>query len=103
MPLPPPPNSNELFQRSPAEDKKWKANFLWTGFITQLRDLLVNSPFELATFTVAGLPTSPRSGSIAFASNGRKGGEGVGAGTGVTAVYSNGAWRRLSDETAVAA
>lgn len=40
---------------------------------------------------------------MAFASNGRKAAEGVGAGTGVTVVYSNGQWRRLSDETQVLA
>jgi hypothetical protein len=42
-------------------------------------------------------------GGVAFATNGRKTGEGVGAGTGVLVVYSNGAWRRLSDDSAVLA
>lgn len=54
-------------------------------------------------YTVAGLPLSGEVGRIAFATNGRKTGEGAGAGTGVL-VYDDGtAWRRTSDDTTVAA
>ena len=57
----------------------------------------------LASYTVASLPSAAFNGALAFASNGRKTTEGAGAGTGVVAAYSNGSWRRLSDETVVAA
>jgi hypothetical protein len=53
-------------------------------------------------YTVANLPAGSN-GMVAFASNGRKVGEGAGAGTGVLVVFSDSAWRRLSDETAVSA
>ncbi|AWN47121.1 hypothetical protein DK419_13030 [Methylobacterium terrae] len=57
---------------------------------------------QLAFYTVATLPAGTV-GVVVFASNARKPGEAAGAGTGVLACYSNGAWRRLSDEAAVAA
>lgn len=56
----------------------------------------------LLTTTVAALPAGT-AGAMAFVSNGRKTSEGAGAGTGVLALYSNGAWRRLSDDNAVVA
>lgn len=53
--------------------------------------------------TVAGLPAAGDAGRLRFATDGRKVGEGVGAGTGVL-VYDDGvAWRRTSDDTTVAA
>ena len=55
-----------------------------------------------ASYPVASLPTAAFNGALAFASNGRKVGEASGSGTGVVVAYSNGAWRRLSDDTAVA-
>lgn len=64
--------------------------------------LNANVPVTLASYTVATVP-SGANGRIIYASNGRKVGEGAAAGTGVQATYSNGAWRRMSDETAVAA
>ncbi len=51
---------------------------------------------------VASLPSAAFNGALAFASNGRKVGEAAGSGTGVVAAYSNGAWRRLSDDSVVA-
>lgn len=100
----PTPNVGELFQKE-EQKGQWLANKIWTDWFRALRATLVNKPFELATFTVAGLPSSPapRSGSIAYASDGRKVGEGAGAGTGVTAYFSGGNWRRPSDDTIVAA
>ena len=55
----------------------------------------------VAGSTVAALPAG-FNGALAFASNGRKLGEAAGAGTGVVAAFSNGQWRRLSDDTIVA-
>lgn len=62
----------------------------------------MSGQLTLASYTVAGLPTGVV-GSWAYASNGRKVGEGVGAGTGVMAYFSNGSWRRPSDDTVVVA
>ena len=53
-------------------------------------------------YAIAALP-SGTTGAMIFVSNARKIGEAAGAGTGTMAVYSNGAWRRLSDDSAVAA
>ncbi len=52
--------------------------------------------------TVALLSTPGHAGRLRFATDGRKVGEGPGAGTGVV-VYADGgaSWRRLSDDTAV--
>lgn len=56
----------------------------------------------LKACTVATLP-AVAVGSLIYVSNGRKIGEAAGAGTGVVAYGSNSAWRRLSDDNAVAA
>lgn len=53
--------------------------------------------------TVALLPTPQQAGRVRFATDGRKVGEGAGAGTG-TLVYDDGvAWRRVADDTTVLA
>ncbi len=56
----------------------------------------------LPVYTVANLPTGA-AGMVAYASNGRKGGEGAGAGTGVPVYFSNAAWRTYSNDLAVTA
>jgi hypothetical protein len=56
----------------------------------------------LPVYTVANLPAGS-AGMVAYASNGRKTGEGVGAGTGVPVYFSNAAWRVYSNDAAVAA
>lgn len=53
-------------------------------------------------YTVANLPTG-FAGRMAYATNGRKTAEGVGAGTGVLVVFSNAQWRLVSDDSVVAA
>lgn len=59
---------------------------------------------SLTVYTVAGLPaTGLYAGKLAYASNGRKVGEGPGAGTGVVVYYSGAAWRVFSTDAAVAA
>ena len=58
---------------------------------------------NLGNFTVVNLPTTPFNGQQAYATNGRKVGEGVGAGTGVPVYFSNGAWRVFSSDTVVTA
>ena len=57
----------------------------------------------LPSYTVALLPVAPLDGTLAYASNGRKSGEGPGVGTGVTVYYSNAAWRDVSNDSVVAA
>ena len=76
----------------------------WIGVGTNApaTHLDVNGSLRAGSYTVAALPAGV-TGAIAFASNGRKAGEGAGAGTGVLVVYSNGQWRRVSDDTQVAA
>ena len=56
-----------------------------------------------ASYPVASLPSTAFNGALAFAANARKAGEAAGTGTGVVVAYSNGAWRRLSDDTIVVA
>jgi len=68
------------------------ANLQTSGFI---------SP-DQGTYNVASLPVSPE-GSRAYAANGRKIGEGVGAGTGVWVYRSGGVWRVLSTDAPVLA
>jgi len=57
----------------------------------------------VATSTVAGLPAAGQAGRLRFATDGRKTGEGVGAGTGVLVYDDTVAWRRVDDGTTVAA
>jgi hypothetical protein len=59
-------------------------------------------PVELKSYTVAGLPTGA-AGRTAYASNGRKAGEGAGAGTGVPVYHDGTAWRRYYDNATVTA
>lgn len=55
-------------------------------------------------YAVASLPTTGiATGTTAFATDGRKVGEGGGAGTGTLAYYDGTAWRRVGDDTTVAA
>lgn len=63
----------------------------------------VNAAGGFLTVTFVNLPAPGQSGRMFFVSDGRKVGEGVGAGTGVP-VYDDGgaSWRRFSDDTAVA-
>lgn len=65
--------------------------------------LRVDGPVSVGRYTVATLPAAPNNSPLAFATNGRKVGEGAGAGTGVPVYYSNGAWRVFSTDQAVQA
>lgn len=53
--------------------------------------------------TVAGLPVNPRTGWTAYTSDGRKNGEGAGAGTGVLVFYDGVAWRACDSGQTVSA
>ena len=76
-----------------------------TSDIVELTEgvLFVSCPVSTGQFAVASLPASPQEGYIAYATNGRKVGEGAGSGTGVPVYFSNGAWRVFSTDQQVAA
>lgn len=57
----------------------------------------------VSTYTVAGLPTNVQANQIAYASNGRKNGEGAGSGTGVMVFRDGTAWRACDTGATVAA
>lgn len=64
--------------------------------------ITASQPFILKSYTVAALPASADA-ALAYASDGRKTGEGAGAGTGVPVYRDGGTWYRFADDTAVAA
>lgn len=61
------------------------------------------STVAIGTYTVATLPTAGTARRLAFASNGRKNGEGAGAGTGVVVFDDGTAWRAVDTGATVAA
>lgn len=75
--------------------------------VRRIRALEVSERAETAggaaTSTVAGLPAAGQPGRFRFATDGRKTGEGPGAGTGVLVYDDSVGWRRVDDGTAVAA
>jgi hypothetical protein len=64
--------------------------------------IVMGSPVRLPSYVVASLPAAA-AGDTAFASNGRKSGEGAGAGTGVQVYYDGTAWRACDTSNTVAA
>ncbi len=62
----------------------------------------VGGPIRAGPYTVGTVPAGVVGAQI-YVSNARKPGEAAGAGTGVVAVYSNGAWLRTSDYSQIAA
>ncbi len=60
----------------------------------------VSGSIEAIAF--ASLPTPGQAGRLRFVTDGRKIGEGVGAGTGTPAYDDGVAWRRTGDDTTVA-
>lgn len=65
--------------------------------------LMTTGSTKVKSFAVASLPASPSGGEIAFASNGRKNGEGAGVGTGVLVFGDGTAWRACDTGATVAA
>jgi hypothetical protein len=64
--------------------------------------IVAGGPISAGQYTVATLPMGVE-GQTAYATNGRKSGEGGGAGTGVPVYFSNAAWRVYSTDVAVTA
>jgi hypothetical protein len=76
----------------------------WYPVLKAMFDLLVEIKAEvLATSTVAAIGSASPAGRLKYVSNGRKVGEGVGAGTGTLAYSDSVAWRRVADDSTVAA
>lgn len=73
----------------------------------RIRALEANERSEVTggveSFTVATLGAAGQAGRMRYATDGRKTGEGPGAGTGVVAYDDGIAWRRVDDSTTVAA
>lgn len=72
------------------------------GGLAVAKKIIAAGQIRPGTFTVATLPAGAN-GDMAYATDGRKVGEGAAAGTGSVVIYSNGQWRRPSDETTIAA
>ncbi|MGF3026518.1 hypothetical protein ACQVP2_27305 [Methylobacterium aquaticum] len=72
------------------------------GYFSLAGNMRATGSITPGGYTVASLPAGVAGAQI-YVSNARKVGEAAGAGTGVMAYYSNGAWRRPSDDSAVAA
>ncbi|MFH6786696.1 hypothetical protein [Methylobacterium sp. MA0201] len=73
-----------------------------TGDVGMSGNLTVAGRLRPGSFTVATVPAGV-AGDLVHVSNARKVGEAAGSGTGVLSYYSNGNWRRLSDDGPVAA
>ncbi len=77
------------------------------GLNARLRAVEVNQRSEVTggveSFTVANLGAAGQVGRVRFATDGRKTGEGAGAGPGVLAYDDSTAWRRVDDGTTVVA
>jgi hypothetical protein len=72
----------------------------WAIFVAAAADKSQLGTFRTGQFTVAALPSGIE-GLQAYATNGRKVGEGPGSGTGVPVYFSNGSWRVFSTDAAV--
>lgn len=62
-------------------------NLILTALLTSFRNGIAVDPTP-ASFTVAALPVTGAAGQYAWASNGRKAGEGAGVGTGVPVFWN---------------
>ena len=80
-----------------------QGNALLTAIHNDLKSGVAAYPYS-PVYTVAGLPSTGSSGQFAFASNGRKPGEGAGSGTGVPVFFNSatGTWFSYCSGTVVA-
>jgi len=83
----------------PPDPKSGFDSSAWQGWFSLLYTFV-----NQGNYTVAALPSrNVLPGQTAYATNGRKVGEGAGNGTGVPVYFSNGAWRVYSTDAVVAA
>lgn len=75
------------------------------NIVDRIHSLEIRENGALPNSTVAALPTpsATMKGRLRFVTNGRKVGEGAGAGTGTLAYDDGTAWRRVGDDTTVLA
>jgi hypothetical protein len=84
---------------SPPDPRSGFADPSWQGWLSLLYTFV-----NQGNYLVAALPSrNVLPGQTAYATNGRKVGEGAGSGTGVPVYYSNGAWRVYSTDAVVTA
>lgn len=72
---------------------------------TKIRKLSVQSLRSESTGgveSVTGIPSTGSAGSLIYITNGRKSGEGIGAGTGIVAYHDGSNWYRFADDTVAA-
>lgn len=81
-------------------DENGNLNPAWKLWMTAVH---TNLKFQGQSLTVAQLPSGDFVGQSAYASNGRKAGEGAGNGTGVPVWNDGSVWRTLYDNSQVSA
>jgi len=96
-PLGPPGTTGSQFT-----DNIWQAWFRDVRTAVNALIALFAGGMLLNSYVVASLPAGTE-GALAYATNGRKVGEGAGAGTGVPVYWSTGSWRVYSTDATVAA
>ena len=88
-------------RNQPIADKSGMVDDHWHRFFEEI--YTQRGTIRLPRFAVADLPTGSGSGEIAFASDGRKNGEGAGLGTGVLVFHDGTAWRACDTGATAAA
>ncbi len=83
----------------PPDPRTSPTSAVWNIWFSKIFQLFGQG--DLGRFTVALLPITALESQTAYATNGRKVGQGAGAGTGVPVYYSQGAWRVFSTDTPV--
>ncbi len=83
--------------------RKDAAKHTFNNVAGTLQAELTDNGLQFKSFTVAGLPGSAPAGTVAYASNGRKAGEGAGVGTGVLVFRDGSAWKAVDTGATVAA
>lgn len=87
-------------RNQPIADKSGMVDDHWHRFFDEI--YTQSGTIRLPRFTVANLPTA-LGGEIAFATDGRKNGEGAGSGTGVLVFHDGTAWRACDTGATAAA
>lgn len=101
------PNLREAVIGVGNESMRADKSGLWFGnkrFASASLSISIDGLLKVKSFTVATLPTSASVGTIVYATDGRKNGEGAGSGTGVLVFFdANDDWCAVDTGTPVAA
>lgn len=95
------PNLREIALGVGNESMRADKQGLWFGnklFASASLSISIDGLLKVKSFAVASLPASASVGTLAYATNGRKAGEGAGAGTGVL-VFFDGADKWIAVDT----